>query len=442
MTDIVNLLGGSFYTIVVFILALSIIVTIHEYGHYIIGKWCGIKADVFSIGFGKPLLQYQGKDGTLWQIASLPLGGYVKFAGDANAASALDPHALDGLSEQQKRQTMHGAPLWARTATVAAGPIFNFIFSVLVFAAFVFFSGTAGERAVVDNIADTPFEVHLLEGDKITSIEGIEISSITDFWSELENIPSKSSVEYGVLRGDENLIVSGPHPFPVLVSGIAPKSAARDAGLQVGDVITAVNDRDLFSFREMQDVISSSNGEALQLNVWRHGEELEMSLSPRLRDIPKEGGGFETRRLIGVNGGLLFSFATEPAGFLEAFTYGIKQVWQIITLSLSGMYHMIIGTISTCNLSGPIGIAETVSTSASTGWQAYIYTIAVISTAIGLMNLFPIPVLDGGHLLFYTYEAIRGKPLPEKAAGYLMSAGMIFILSIMVLGLGADLLCV
>nr|WP_319251713.1 RIP metalloprotease RseP [uncultured Celeribacter sp.] len=446
LSSLLNSLGGTAYTLVVFVVALSVIVTVHEYGHYIVGRWSGIKAEVFSIGFGKALWSRVDKRGTRWQIAALPFGGYVKFAGDANAASAPDPHAVDGLSPEEARHTMPGAPLWARAATVAAGPVFNFIFSFIIFTGFILATGQVGEKLTVDTVRDMPMQTGLQSGDEILAIDGQPVPAMEQFYDFLDALPQDARMGYTVRRDGQEVTVEGPHPQPVVIAGISPKSAAGDAGLKVNDVITAVNGEVVNTFRELQTYVTSHDGAAMDLTIWRPtasgGETFETTLEPRRRDLPSAEGGFETRWLIGITGGMLFTPGTEPVGLWEAAQYGVQSVWGIVSMSVSGMYNMIIGTISACNLSGPVGIAETASTMASQGTSSFIWFIAMLSTAIGMLNLFPVPVLDGGHLVFYAYEAVRGKPLPDRAVGVMMTVGLVLIMSLMVLGLTADLFCV
>ncbi|GAA3876089.1 RIP metalloprotease RseP [Celeribacter arenosi] len=440
--SIFSSLGGTAFTVVFFVLALSIIVAVHEYGHYIVGRWSGIHADVFSLGFGKPLVQRTDKRGTVWQIAAIPLGGYVKFAGDANAASAPNAHAVDALPEEQRRHTMPGAPLWARTVTVAAGPMFNFIFSALVFAGFVLLNGQMGDRLIVDEVHAMPTEVALQTGDVILAIDGTPVPDLDEFGPFLQDLPPVASMTYSVLREGAEIEVEAPHPLPVIVGGISPKSAAGDAGLKVGDVVTHADTLKLNSFYQLQDIVAAAAGQPVTLTIWRDGESFDTTLKARSRDLPVADGGFETRWLIGITGSNLFTVGTEPVGVFEALKIGTTNVWELIKLNLSGLYHMITGSISTCNLTGPVGIANTVSTMASQGTASFISTVALISTAIGLINLFPIPVLDGGHLVFYAYEAVRGKPLPERAVGIMMTIGLVVIVTLMFLGLGADFFCI
>jgi regulator of sigma E protease len=176
--------GGLAFTLVAFIAALSIIVAIHEYGHYIVGRWSGIHAEVFSIGFGPVLFARTDRHGTKWQLAALPFGGYVKFLGDADAASGKDAAAIDALDVEERRRSMHGAPLWARSATVAAGPVFNFILSILIFASVLMIAGRPAEEPVVGTPAALPADMATLEaGDLITSIDGTPIETLGDVFS-------------------------------------------------------------------------------------------------------------------------------------------------------------------------------------------------------------------------------------------------------------------
>ncbi|MBS8228653.1 RIP metalloprotease RseP [Vannielia litorea] len=438
-----GILGGTAGYVVAFVVALSIIVAVHEYGHYIVGRWCGIHAEVFSLGFGKVLYTRTDKRGTEWQVAALPFGGYVKFMGDANAASAgVDGEAMAGLSEAEKRRTMPGAPLWARACTVAAGPVFNFILSFLVFSAIVAFRGIPAEPVQVGELQPLPQQVRVLEaGDTILAIDGKVITDIGSLYDATAELDLTRPVAYRIERGGAEMIVEGTTPFPPLIATVTPNSAAIDAGLEVGDVITRIDGQAITAFKELQDIIREGEGKPVELKVWRAGETLDFTMKPRRTDLPTADGGFETRFLIGINGGLAFEPATERLGPLEALEYGVRQTWFIVTSSLSGLYNMISGAISSCNLSGPLKIATTAGQMASQGGQSFIWFVAVLSTAVGLLNLFPIPVLDGGHLVFHAYEAVTGKPPPEKLLNVLMGIGLTLILTLMVFALGNDLFC-
>lgn len=434
--------GGVVFTILAFVVALSIIVAIHEYGHYIVGRWSGIHAEVFSIGFGPVLFSRTDKHGTRWQIAALPFGGFVKFLGDSDAASGKDGAAMDALEMQERRRSMHGAPLWARSATVAAGPVFNFILSILVFAAFSFFMGQAVNEALVGEPRDLPAEIVTLEeGDLILSIEGNPVADLADLFVVSDEIEPAPMVTYEIERGGRVLSVEAASPLIPYVQGVQPQSAAIDAGILEGDVITSVNGDPIYAFKELREAVETSEGASMEIGLWRAGEQIDVTLSPRRVDLPLAEGGFETRWLIGISGGLLFTPQTESVGPLAAIGFGIQQTGSIIQSSLSGLWHMITGAISSCNLQGPIGIAETSGEVASQGLDSFIWFIAVLSTAVGLLNLFPIPVLDGGHLVFHAYEAVVGRPPSDKAMRIFMTAGLTMMLSLMLFALTNDLFC-
>jgi len=449
--DVLSLIpqfGNLLYTIVAFVIALSVIVAVHEYGHYIVGRWSGIHAEVFSLGFGPVLWSRMDKRGTKWQVALLPFGGYVKFLGDANAASGKDGEAMDEIAEQnpqELRRTMHGAPLWARAATVAAGPVFNFALSILVFGLIFWSQGVSREPLTVGSLHPLPGTVQGLQvGDEITAIAGMPTPDFDaeNSWSEFTKaLPVEPVLDYTVKRDGETLDVKAPWLFPPLIRQVTPRSAAMDIQLEAGDVITSVNGEPIYAFEQLKEFVETSDGRVLLLNVWRDGADLEFALAPRRTDEPKADGGFQTHWRIGIVGGMMLDPATEPAGVLDSLSGGVQQTMRIVEGSLSGIWHMVTGAISTCNISGPIGIAETSGAMASQGAQTFIFFIAVLSTAVGLLNLFPIPALDGGHLVFYAYEAVAGKPPSDKALRVFMAVGLTLILSLMLFSVTNDLFC-
>ncbi|MEL7164428.1 MAG: RIP metalloprotease RseP [Pseudomonadota bacterium] len=443
---VLSAFGGFSWTILAFVVALSVIVAIHEYGHYIVGRWSGIHADVFSIGFGPVLYSRYDRRGTKWQVAALPFGGFVKFAGDANAASGKDEAAMTEAASDPKalRRTMHGAPLWARAATVAAGPVFNFALSILVFAAVGFGSGVVRDPLTVGELRPLPGEAQSLQaGDIVREINGAGVPSLEDpaYAEFMSDLPQSPVLEYTVERDGARMVVPGPYLRPPLVATVTPQSAALAAGLEQGDVITAIDGQPVFAFNQLKTAVESSDGRSLALSVWRDGEIIDKVLTPKRTDEPQADGGFVTVWRIGIASGNAFEPATQTPGVDEAVVGGVAQTWRIIEGSISGLGHMITGAISTCNLSGPIGIAQVSGTMASQGAVNFIWFIAVLSTAVGLLNLFPIPALDGGHLVFYAYEAVAGKPPSDTALRVLMAAGLAMVLSLMVFALGNDLFC-
>lgn len=447
MVSLIPAFGSVLWTVIAFVVALSIIVAIHEYGHYIVGRWSGIQADVFSIGFGPVLWSRMDKRGTRWQVAALPFGGYVKFAGDANAASGKDDAAMQAAEADPEafRKTMHGAPLWARSATVAAGPVFNFILSIAVFSAVGLSSGIVRDPMLVGELRDLPWETQELRpGDRIIAIEGAEVPTGDDvdiYRAFMSDLPRRESLSYTVERDGASMDVEGPYLRSSAVGAVTPRSAAIAAGLQEDDVITSVNGAPVYAFEQLKEAVEGSNGESLRLGVWRAGETLEMNLAPKRVDEPLPEGGFATYWRIGVASANAFEPATETPGLGVALSNGVSQTWRIVEGSISGLGHMISGAISTCNLSGPIGIAQTSGQMASQGALDFIWFIAVLSTAVGMLNLFPIPALDGGHLVFYAYEAVAGRPPNDRALQVLMGAGIALVLSLMVFAVTNDLFC-
>lgn len=431
-------------TLAAFVVALSVIVAVHEYGHYIVGRWSGIHADVFSLGFGPVLYSRVDRRGTRWQVALLPFGGFVKFRGDADAASAgVDDAAVREMTAAERRSTMTGAPLWARTATVAAGPVFNFVLAIAVFTAIGLTRGTAVEPLTVGELRPVAVAHEVQRGDVILAIEGQSLPQMGEagFGGLTEGLPAVPLMEYLVLRDGQELRVQGPHPMPPVITQLAPQSAAINIDLRPNDVILAVDGDPIHAFRQLREKVEAAEGAPLQLSVLRDGRQMEFTLTPRRVDEPQSGGGFVTNWRIGIIGGLFFDPMTESPGFFSALSDGVANMWEIIRGSLSGLYHMVTGAISTCNMSGPIGIAEVSGAMASQGTVNFIYFIAVLSTAVGLLNLFPIPVLDGGHLVFYAYEAVAGKPPSDKVLRVLMAVGLTLILSLMVFALANDIFC-
>jgi len=433
--------GGFLYTAAAFVIALLIIVAIHEFGHYIVGRWSGIHAEVFSLGFGPVIWSRKDKRGTRWQLAALPFGGFVKFLGDSNAASGKDEGALHAMAEGERRRSMHGAPLWARAATVAAGPAFNFILSIFVFAAVIGVRGTASDPLTIAELRPVPVEQGLEVGDEVLAIAGIDTPDFEEFDTFIDELPSAAVLDYSVGRDGSVLTVPGPHPYPPIISALTPGSAAMDIDLRVDDVIESVDGVPVATFAELREMVGMSDGKPMLLKVWRDGQVIDFTLAPRRMDIPTSEGGFETRWLIGITGGMAFVPMTESPGFLSSIGYGAEQTWFIMKSSISGLTHVISGAISSCNIRGPLGIAQTSGEIASQGLTSFIWFIAVLSTAVGLLNLFPVPVLDGGHLVFHAYEAVLGKPPSDGALRVLMTVGMALLLTLMGFALMNDLTC-
>lgn len=433
-------LGGGIWALAAFLVALSIIVAVHEYGHYIVGRWSGIHAEVFSLGFGPKLISRRDRRGTLWQVAAIPLGGYVRFLGDSNAASA---GAAQAVSAGERRHTLEGAPLWARVATVGAGPVFNFILSTLIFAGFMLIRGVAVETPTVGELAVLPpgAVMELQPGDQIRAIDGQPVTGWSDLFTIGATLPDAALHDWTVQRDGAEVTVRAPHPMPPRIGGVAPGSAAASAGLLPGDVILAIDGQPLTRFDSIRDQVEAAQGNPLVLDIARGEDRLAVTLTPKEQDLPRAEGGFEKRWLIGITGGSYFAPAAEAVGPITALWMGMVQVWDIIASSLTGIWAMVTGQIGSCNISGAISIAESTGQAANAGLANFIWWISVLSVAIGFLNLLPIPVLDGGHLAFYAWEGITGRRPSDRALNLLTSIGLALVVGLMFFGLSNDLRC-
>ena len=445
LTSILPAFGGLSYTLLAFIVSLSVIVFVHEFGHYIVGRWSGIKAEVFSLGFGPVLISRIDRRGTQWQFALIPFGGYVKFLGDKDAASTGGHQELDFLNTEDRRKSMHGAPLWARTATVAAGPLFNFILSIVIFSSIAFWQGQARDPLTVGSLYPVPYEHGLKIDDVLLQINSVDVPSLLDpealseFWGSMSD---SDYYEYKVLRNKRVVSVEGPNLTLARVEQVVPRSAAADAGIKPGDVIFQINDTKILRFDELKAHVERSSGASLDLAIWREGHVVYLKLLPKRVDEPLEHGGFQTVWRIGIVGGQFF-FAPKVTTLKarHALSFGAQNTWRIITGSVDGLYYIVTGAISSCNLSGVIGIAETSGQMARQGGESYIWFIALLSAAVGIVNLFPVPVLDGGHLVFFAYEGIVGRPPATQFLNGLMMVGFTLVITFMLFALANDILC-
>lgn len=434
----IPLIGGLLATVIPFVIVLGIVVFIHEYGHYIVGRWSGIHAEVFSIGYGRPIWSGYDKRGTKWQIAWLPLGGYVKFLGDANAASFGDADDAANVAPEDRNRAFPTASVGARAATVAAGPIFNFILSAVIFTGVILYVGRPSEVPTVGELRipiEAPFDLRV--NDQILAVNGAEISSFGEFGEALDQMPIKGPIDLTISRGGDVMEVTAPYLFPPLVRDTTLFSPASKAGLKKGDIILSIEGQDLVSFSDLKAAVLASGENEIEMVYLRDGEEITTKLSPEYTEMPKESGGFEQKVMIGVRGSLAIEPLMESVEFFPTVWRGTKQVWSVITASLDGMRHMVRGAfgaedgLSAKNLQGPLGIAQVSGGMAQKGLLEYIELIALLSTAIGMLNLFPIPILDGGHLMIFAYEAVVGKQPSDKVLNMAMSIGFVLLMSLM-----------
>lgn len=362
--------GALVYYVIPFLAALTVIVFIHELGHFLVARWCGVSIEAFSIGFGKEITGWYDRHGTRWKLAWIPLGGYVKFKGDANAASFPDAAAVAAAA--QDPGSFHGKPLWQRAAVVAAGPIANFILAIVIFAAAFMTMGTM-------NIEPRIFAVQ-------------------------------------------------------------PGSAAEKAGLQSGDLILKIDGRAIKQFADIQQAVVARAGDTLPVVVDRAGSELDLSITPELREESDGFGGKIKIGRLGIMSSQTAAAATyERLGPVDAVREAVGQTWFIVDTTFRYLGKMITGRQSADQLSGPIGMATAAGNAASQGIFPFINIIAFLSVSIGLINLFPIPMLDGGHLVYYAIEAVRGRPLGEQAQEWGFRIGLSIVVLLMVVGTWNDL---
>jgi regulator of sigma E protease len=437
----IPLIGGFVSTVLPFIVVLGIVVFVHEFGHYIVARWCAIRSEVFSIGFGPVLWSRRDRRGTLWQVAALPLGGYVRFLGDSDGSSRADSKALDRLSAAERSASFHGASVGRRMLTVLAGPVFNFLLTIVVFAGIALWQGVPTERPTVGEIATLPgVEQPLRPGDVLVAVEGRPVTGFEELYAVAQAMPEARPMRVRVERAGETVELDVPYALPPLVQGVEPLSPASLAGLRRGDVILSADRRPLDSFAGLREVVIGSGGRTIPLEVWRDGQALTLSITPIERDTDDGEGGFERRVMIGVAGAPLYLPATETPAPWTALGYGVERMAAIVVQSLNGIRYIITGAIGAENLQGPLGIAQISGETAAQGLLNFVALIAVISTAIGLLNLFPIPVLDGGHFVAFLIEAVRGRPPSPAAMQIAMSIGLGLILLLMVFATYNDIM--
>ncbi|MFY9625758.1 MAG: RIP metalloprotease RseP [Rhodoplanes sp.] len=356
-----------------FLFVLTIVVFFHELGHFLVARLYRIRVLVFSLGFGPELLGYNDRTGTRWKISAIPLGGYVKFFGDDNAASTPDQDALSQMSEEERRQTFPAQPVAARAAVVVAGPLANFLLAIVIFAGIFMFYGKQSTSARVD--------------------------------------------------------------------AVQPGSAAEAAGFVPGDLVLSIDGRRIDSFADMQRIISTSASQALQVTVDRSGRVVTLTATPALKEIKDNFGNVHRIGVLGITRSMApGDVRYEKSGPITALRLGVEETWFVIERTLSYIGGVIVGREATDQLGGPIRIAQVSGQVASAGFIALMHLAAVLSVSIGLLNLFPVPLLDGGHLLFYGIEAARGKPLSERAQELGFRIGFAIVVMLMIFATFNDIL--
>ncbi|OCJ03791.1 RIP metalloprotease RseP [Rhizobium sp. AC44/96] len=369
LTEIFAFLTGY---IVPFVLVLSLLVFVHEMGHYLVGRWSGIRVLAFSVGFGPEILGFSDRHGTRWKISLIPLGGYVRFFGDEDASSKPDEDRLAAMSAEERSRSFAGAKLWKRAATVAAGPIANFILAIAIFTVLFSIYG----RSVADPV----------------------------------------------------------------VAEVKAGSAAAEAGIVPGDLLIAIDGSKVETFDDVRRYVSIRPQQKITVTIERNGEKLDVPMVPTRTDMTDQFGNKIEIGLIGiVTNQQVGHFRVQTYSPLEALKEGTVQTWHIVTGTFKYIGNLVSGYMKPDQLGGPIRVAQASGQMATLGVAAVLQLAAVLSVSIGLLNLMPVPVLDGGHLMFYAIEAVRGKPLGSSAQDIAFRIGLAMVLGLMVFATWNDI---
>ncbi len=434
-------------TLVAFAVALGTLIIVHEFGHYLVARWCGVKVLRFSVGFGQPLVSRRfGRDRTEWVLAAFPLGGYVKM---------LDEREGEVAAEERHR-AFNRQPVYKRFAVVLAGPLANFLLAVVVYWC-LFMHGVPGSRPAIDApppqtpAAAAGFHggeiIVKIAGEPVRTWEEVRLSLLKQAVAR-HNVEVEARTDEGTLEV-HHLDLSGLGPDRVtsdfldavglqpLKGGLKPVvetiisgGAAERAGIEPGDRILAANGAPIASWDELVKTIRASPGIPLELSIRRSsGERATLHVTP---DAAQENAA--TIGKIGVGP---FIEVRYPIG--SALWQGAKKTWDMSVFTLEMLGRMVIGEVSLKNLSGPITIADYAGQSAQMGWMAYISFIALISISLGVLNLLPVPVLDGGRLMYYVAEIIRGRPVSDRALEIGQRIGMVVLFSLMAFAIYNDI---
>ncbi len=369
-----NVLGhGLIGYIVPFLFVLTIVVFIHELGHFLVARWAGVRVLTFSVGFGPELAGFSDRYGTRWKLSAIPLGGYVKFFGDDTEASTPAPEILSNMTAEERAGSFHHKNVGPRAAIVAAGPIANFVLAVAIFAGIALYFGKPSSVPRVD--------------------------------------------------------------------AIQADSVAASSGFKVGDVVLSIDGTSIESFADMQRIVSTNAGSQLVFKVKRDGAVVSLSATPALKEMKDVFGNKHKIGVLGIQyNGQPGDIGSTPVGYLESLKIGFEQVWFIVQGTFKFVGSLFVGAGSTGDLGGPLRIAQLSGQAASLGFHFLVQWCAMISVSIGLLNLFPVPLLDGGHLLFYLVEAVRGRPLSPRAQEMGSRIGLGLVLMLMVFATYNDIL--
>lgn len=451
-------------SVVALIVTLGILVTIHEFGHFWVARRCGVKVLRFSIGFGKAAKTWVGKDGVEYVIAPIPLGGYVKMLGqeDTTVTEGSD------VPNSQRHLSFAHKPLWQRMAIVAAGPVANFLLAILVYWLINISYGVSGIAPVISDVVDgsPAARAGLQAGDEIVAVDGEE----TIIWQQvtlrmLGRLGETGTLDLTVDPADSSgletvrIPITGwmasdtePNPvsdlgivqiqIPARIADVIPGSRADLGGLQSGDQIIAVGDMAIRGWNHWVEVIRDNPELLLDVTVQRSGELVGLQLRPERAEL-------DDGAVVGRIGAYVqqssYAELVGPElqreiryGPLTAIGPALQETWDKSLFVLDSVKKMVVGLISVKNINGPITIAQVAGETASYGLDVYLGFLALLSISLGVLNLLPIPVLDGGHLLYYAIEAVIRRPVPERIQAWGLQLGLLLISSVMVLAIYND----
>jgi regulator of sigma E protease len=439
-----------------FLLALTLLVFVHELGHYAVARWFGVRVLKFSIGFGPVLLRWHvGRDRTEWALSAVPLGGYVKMLDERE-----DPEAVRASPDADR--AFSRKPLWQRSLIVAAGPAANFLLAILLYAGLNLHGTPEPVARLAVPPAGSPAALAGINGgERVVAVDGSAVRSWNQFrLSLLEAAIGRRTVDVGLETAGGprtvQLALSLPADAPVdrdylrqagidlapgavRITGAQPETPAERAGLRAGDEVISVDGQPSGRSAALVDAIRARPGEPMRFGI-RRGElllDVEITPEPRASDRPGEEG--RTIGRIGAGLSERLEMVEVQHGPVRAFVEAGRHTWDMSIFSLRMLGKMIVGELSWQNLSGPVAIADYAGQSARVGWQAYLSFIALISVSLGVLNLLPVPVLDGGHLVYYGLEAALRRPLPERFVEVTQKVGLAIVGAMMFLALFNDI---
>ncbi|CUA82981.1 sigma E protease regulator RseP [Pseudidiomarina woesei] len=447
-------MGSIIWSLGAFVVTLGILVTFHEFGHFWVARRCGVKVLTFSVGFGKPIWQRQGQDGTVYQVGIVPLGGYVRM---------LDER-VDNVSENERQVTFNSKTVWQRAAIIAAGPIANFVLAIAVLW-LMFVIGVPSVKPIIGTVQEnsiaaqagiqSPAEIIAIDGVETADWQQVNLRFAAALGNDLVEVKTRDEgnrertyqLQISAWRLEDNkqptYTALGLQPFrpevSLVLSYIAPDSPAAAANLQVGDKIIAFDGTPLVDWPQTRDLILQAAGQDVTITLERSGQTMTQQVQLGSREANGQRYGF-----LGVEPTVAaypeqYRF-TQQYGIVDGLIHGAERTWELMTLSVNMLGKLLVGTVSVSNLSGPVAIAEGAGATASYGLVYFLGFLALISVNLGIINLVPLPVLDGGHLAFLAIEGVRGKPVSERVQEVCYRIGGILIFALMAIAISNDIL--